>query len=47
VEAYDRLTASAAEFGIAKPQAIVDHFRGRSFLFKDPDGNCWEITGPR
>jgi catechol 2,3-dioxygenase-like lactoylglutathione lyase family enzyme len=45
-EARAWLAANAADLGIAEPQRIVQNSGTPSFLFNDPDGNCWEIAAP-
>lgn len=47
IEARRALAESAAELGIQEPGLVQEEPRGSAFLFHDPDGNCWEILGPK
>jgi catechol 2,3-dioxygenase-like lactoylglutathione lyase family enzyme len=43
-DAHRWLTENAARLEIAEPRPLCSEANGCSFVFTDPDANCWEIT---
>jgi hypothetical protein len=43
-QAHQWLSRNAASLEIAEPESLVTDSDRASFIFTDPDANCWEIT---